>query len=92
MTELILLNLFLSVAFVLAPLMTNRFFLNKSRVYADTHKVTLIVLLLSIFQNLNYLASVWPLFCAFGFLLYLKNEYRNVFSIKGVASSIPFFF
>jgi predicted DCC family thiol-disulfide oxidoreductase YuxK len=92
MTEIILLYLFLSVAFVLAPLMTNRFFLNNSRIYSDAHRIALIVLLFSAFLNLNYLASVWPLFCAFGFLLYLKREYRFIFSAKGLASSIPFVF
>ena len=92
MTELILLNFFLSVAFVLAPLMTNRFFLNNSKTYSDAHKAAIAVLLLGTVLNLNYLAAVWPVFCAFGLLLYLKKEYEFVFSIKGLATCIPFLF
>jgi predicted DCC family thiol-disulfide oxidoreductase YuxK len=92
MTELMLLNLFLSVAIVLAPLMTSRFFLNNSKIYSDAHKVALVVLLIGAVLNLNYLAGVWPLFCAFGFLLYLKKEYGIVFSIRGFATCIPFLF
>lgn len=92
MTELIYLNLFLSVAYVLAPLMTNRFFLNSSKIYSDAHKIALAVLLIGVFLNLNYLAGVWPLFCAFGFFLYLKKEFRLIISLKGFATCIPFLF
>lgn len=92
MIELILLKFFLAVAFVLAPLMTRSFFLNNSKIYAEAHKVTLIFLLSGAILSLNYLAIFWPLFCIFGFFLYLKNEYRFVFSSKGIATCIPFVF
>lgn len=91
MTELILLNFFLGVAFVLAPLMTNRFFLNSSRIYAAAHKVALVVLFIGVVLNLNVLAAIWPLFCIFGFLLFLKKDGFHV-SIRRVADWIPFLF
>jgi predicted DCC family thiol-disulfide oxidoreductase YuxK len=92
MTELIFLNSFLVVGFVLAPLMTKEFFLRDSRVYSDAHKISLLILLMGAALNLSYLAVVWPLFCAFGFFLYLKKSYRFIFSIEGFARCIPFVF
>lgn len=92
MTELMLLNFFLGLAFVLAPLMTNRFFLNNSRTYSDAHKVALILLLIGFALNLNYFATVWPLFCTFGFVLYLAKQERPLFLIRNVINFIPFIF
>lgn len=92
MTELVFLNLFLGVAFVLAPLMTSRFFLSSSRLYLAAHKVALAVLFFGAILKLNYLAGVWPLFCALGLLLHLKNESKSGFSANVVASIIPFAF
>jgi predicted DCC family thiol-disulfide oxidoreductase YuxK len=80
------------VAFAIAPFMTNRFFLKKSQAYSDFHKISLIVLLTGTILNLNYLAVIWPLFCAVGFFLYLKSDYRAVFSAEGIARCIPFIF
>ena len=92
MTELIFLKFFLSVAFVLAPLMTRRFFLNNSKIYSDAHKVALVVLLIGAVLKVNYLSGVWPLFCAFGFLLYLKAQYRIIISLRAFATYIPMLF
>lgn len=92
MTEFILFNLFLGIAFVLAPLMTNHFFLNNSKIYSLVHKIALIVLLIGAVLNLNYTSIVWPLFCIYGVILYLKNEYKFVFSLQGIPTSIPFIF
>ncbi len=92
MTESMLLHFFLGVAFVLAPLMTNHFFLNNSKRYSDAHKSVLMFLLIAACFGLNYFVIVWPLFCAFGLLLYLAKQGRLLFSINGVASSIPFLF
>jgi len=91
-TEIAFLNLFLCVALVLAPLMTNKFFLNDSKVYSDAHKISLFVLLIGVALSLNYLSVVWPLFCSFGFFLYLKNECKLTFSMKSIAGCIPFVF
>lgn len=87
-----LLNLFLGIAFVLAPLMTNHFFLNNSRTYSDAHKVALIILLIGAGFGLNYLAIVWPLFCVFGFVLYSAKQARPLFLIGNAANYIPFLF
>jgi hypothetical protein len=92
MIELMILNFFLGIAFVLAPLMTNRFFLNSSRIYSDAHKVALILLLIGASLHLNYFAIVWPLFCAFGFILYLAKQERPLFLIGNAANYIPFLF
>lgn len=92
MTELMILNFFLGIAFVLAPLMTNRFFLNNSRTYSDAHKVALIILLIGAAFGLNYFAIAWPLFCIFGFFLYLAKQGRSLFLISNAANFIPFLF
>lgn len=92
MTELSLLKIFLGVAFILAPLMTKRFFLNNSAFYSDAHKVALFILLTGAVLHRPHFAGVWPLFCAFGFFLYLRTKGRFVFSIKGLATCLPFLF
>lgn len=92
MNEILILNSFLFVACVLAPLMTNSFFLKDSRVYADGHKTFLLILLCGTLVDFKYASVVWPLFCAWGFLLYLKREVKFVFSSLGVATCIPFVF
>lgn len=92
MAELLILKCFLFVSFLFAPLMTKEFFLKGSRVYADAHKISLLVLLLGAALNINYLVVVWPLFCALGFFLYLKDNYQFTFSAKGAAGCIPFIF
>ena len=83
---------FLFVAFLLAPLMTKCFFLVKSKAYSDVHKASLIALFCGALLNLNYLAVVWPLFCAYGFFLYLKGHHKFIFSVNSVAGCIPFIF
>lgn len=90
--ELPLLKFLLTLAFVLAPLMTYAFFLDGSRLYANMHKGALLVLLLGSLTNLSFLAAIWPLFCAFGFLLYLKTTGKNVLTRVGLAGCIPFVF
>lgn len=92
MTELSFLNFFLGVAFILAPIMTKNFFLKGSKVYSRVHLISLAVILIAVLSELNYLVIVWPLFCLFGFSLYLKQERAQIFSIKGFATCIPFAF
>ncbi len=92
MTEILVLNIALFIAFVLAPLMTKSFFLAGSKIYSDGHKASLMVLLGGALLNVNYTSIVWPLFCSYGFFLYLKSEYKLIFSVKGAAGCIPFIF
>jgi hypothetical protein len=92
MTEIFILSFFLFLAFALAPLVTNSFFINGSKIYSDSHKLAVIVLICGALLNLKHLILVWPLFCVFGFLLYLKNEYKCIVSAKGLATCIPFVF
>ncbi len=92
MSELTFLYLFLCVAFVLGPLMTGAFFLNDSKMYSVAHITALFILLVGAVLNLKESALVWPLFCAFGFFLYLRKESKFLISFNGVAESIPFVF
>lgn len=92
MVEILVLYCFLCVAFVLAPLMTKSFFLDGSKAYSDAHKVSLVIMLCGAVLNLKYAAIVWPLFCAYGFFLYLRKERNFIFSVKGAAGCIPFIF
>ena len=91
-TEITLLNFFLCVALVLAPLMTKKFFLNDSQIYSDAHKISLIIVLTGVALSFNYLSVAWPLFCCFGFFLYLKNEYKCLLSMRGFVGCLPFIF
>lgn len=92
MTEILALYCFLGVAFIMAPLMTKNFFLNDSEVYSGAHKLSLVILICGLLLDLSYLAIVWPLFCMYGFFLYLKKHCKFIFSVKSVAECIPFIF
>lgn len=92
MTEVSILYLFLGVAFIFAPIMTKIFFLNASVLYSRTHSAALVVLIIGWALGINWLAVVWPLFCFFGFFLYIKQEGLQIFSATGLASCIPFAF
>lgn len=92
MTELSILKLFLGVTFLLAPSMTNNFFLNDSKIYSRTHGTSFFILLLGMIFNLRWPSIAWPCFCVFGFFLYIKQEGELIFSTKGLTSCIPFVF
>lgn len=90
--ELSLIYLFISVAFLLAPRMTAHFFLNHSQVYIRFHILALSLLILGGILDLTWMAAIWPMFCVFGFILYLRQERWNIFSTLGLACCIPFVF
>ncbi len=92
MIEILILKLLLFVGLIIAPIQTNHFFLKNSRAYSDAHKIAIYILLCGQFLNLILLFLIWPLFCLFGFLLFLRNEYKTIFSVPSVAFSIPFIF
>lgn len=92
MAEILILNCFLFVALILAPLVTKTFFLKGSKAYSLGHTISLLILLCGALLNLDHTAVIWPLFCAWGFFLYLKNESKFIFSITGLARCIPFLF
>ncbi|MGZ3694310.1 MAG: hypothetical protein ACXWQO_09005 [Bdellovibrionota bacterium] len=92
MTENLILFCFLSVGFVLAPLMTNAFFLRQSRTYAIVHIVVLLLILISVLPGSPHIALAWPLFCTWGFFCYLKNECKFTITIKDAAGCVPFIF
>jgi hypothetical protein len=92
MSEIAILAGLLLVAFVLAPVMTNRFFFDRSRIYLAGHQLSLLLLALAFFLNVRWLFLAWPLFCVFGFLLYLRRDFKSLFSVRGLAIGIPFVF
>lgn len=92
MTEIALLYLFLCIAFFLAPSMTNRFFLNDSKVYSRAHWAVLITVFAALALEMNMLIVLWPLFCIFGFFLFLKKGDKSLLSMRGIATCVPFLF
>ncbi len=92
MTELSFLIFLTIVAFVLAPVMTTNFFLKDSQAYSRLHAVALILLLIGGVLKINWMTAIWPLFCIFGFFHYLRQERWHIFSVRGLASCIPFVF
>ncbi|RYZ75671.1 MAG: hypothetical protein EOP05_07190 [Proteobacteria bacterium] len=92
MTEYILLYFLLGVAILLAPLMTNGFFLRNSKLYGGAHKAAIAVLIVGVIFKLSYLSVIWPVFCVLGFLLFLSQEMKRILTFRGVATCIPFVF
>ncbi len=85
MNEIIILKCYLLIAFVIAPLMTNSFYLNDSRTYSLVHKISLLILVVGTLLGSSYATFIWPLFCAYGFISYLKNR-------RKLTECIPFIF
>lgn len=92
MRQVDLLHALVLWTFVLAPRMTRRLLLGGSQIYGVTHVFALLVLVISLATDLPWLAVVWPLFCAFGFFLLLKNEGVRLLSSRGAVRSLPFAF
>ena len=67
-------KLFLLVAFILGPIMTQVFiFKGKSpKSYAFTHKIVIAILILGELSHLRFLSLVWPIFCVYGLILLLR--------------------
>lgn len=85
MDEIIILKFYLLIAFVIAPLMTNSFYLNHSRAYSYAHITALLILVAGTLFGFSYATFIWPLFCAYGFLSYLKKG-------RKLTECIPFVF
>lgn len=85
MSDILVLHSLLLLAFILAPILTNAFFLQGYKPYAVVHKVGLTILIVGLLLNWSYASFVWPLFCAYGFFLFCKNKFS-------VTPSIPFVF
>lgn len=93
MSELTLLAILLGVAFVVAPLMTNDFYLAGSQTYRKAHIASVLVVSIGVFVlETKALAAVWPAFCAIGFLLHLRNVSASVLTVRGLAACLPFVF
>ena len=67
-------KIFLLVAFILGPVMTQAFiFKDKSTPsYTRIHKVVIAVLILGELTQVKFLSFVWPLFCVYGLALLLR--------------------
>ena len=83
---------FLLISFILAPHLTNCLLLGDSKIYRTLHLVSLVIVLLGIFLKLNEVLAVWFLFCIFGLWLHFRNEVENLWSLKTIATFIPFVF
>lgn len=88
MNEIIILKCYLLIAFVIAPLMTNSFFLNNSRAYSRAHISALIILVAGTLLNFSYATLIWPLFCAYGFISYLRKNPKQTVCISFIFSLI----
>lgn len=92
MDDLRILQIFLAVFFVLAPLMTHFFSLQGSTVFSDAYKSILIILLIGASLNIKELALVWPLFCIFGFILYFRSLYVETNAKNSTTENVVIFF
>lgn len=81
-----LLYSYLAIGLVLAPLMTNHFFLSCSRIYRLAHFFTLGIVATAFLTNFTPLTFVWPVFCAFGAILFLTRK------DKTLPAAVPFLF
>ena len=79
-------------SFILAPLLTNNFFLNNSKIYKCSHIIALIFVLASIIFGIGLLTVVWPAFNLFGLFIHFKNKRKNLFKITTLATFIPLAF
>lgn len=92
MSEIIFLKIFLFIGFIVAPLMTNAFFLQNSKNYAQGHKISIIILLFAVLFQIHSLIIVWPLFCIYGFFSYLRRQGKVTFLSNDIVVYIPFIF
>ena len=72
--EEIYFKLFLLVAFILGPAMTQVFiFKGKGpKTYALAHKIVIAILILGELTHLKFLALAWPAFCIYGLIILLR--------------------
>ena len=91
-TELDFLNVLIMVSFVLAPIVTNILLLQNSKSYGIGHVLSLGVVIIGFLLDMTILFFIWPIFCVFGLFLQLKNRRNDLFSLKSIASFIPFVF
>jgi hypothetical protein len=72
--------------------MTWSFFLNRSRPYLIAQGVTVGFLIAGALGNFKHTILAWPLFCAFGVVLFLKRDYRFLCTPAGAVKALPFAF
>ncbi|MEZ4743859.1 MAG: hypothetical protein R3B45_15680 [Bdellovibrionota bacterium] len=90
--ELSYLNFLLAVALVLGPMMTRKFFLCNSRIYGFAHLIAFLVIAVGFTFSVHELYLIWAFFCLFGFLIFLRNNFSDLFNLKKLAECIPFVF
>jgi hypothetical protein len=90
--ELDILQALLLCSFIAAPRMTGQFYLERPAIYRRAHALALFVVVAGAALHLPASAVIWPLFCALGFALHLRNQGGRVLSALGVATCIPFVF
>lgn len=89
-------NHFLSIVicfgYIIAPLLSNHFFLKNSKSYQWVHILSLIAVLISISGFQKMFSIVWFFFCGYGLYLYLHLHKTDLFQNKHWLGTIPFFF
>lgn len=90
--EIIFLKLLLSVAILLGPLMSYRFFLYNFPRYRKIYYPVSVITIGSLIINIPLLIFLWPIYCLYGFYLNFVQNKQNLYSIKTIASFIPFIF
>lgn len=81
----------LAISCVMVPLLTNTLFLSNSRIYSEIHKFVLAILIGAAIFDIKWLVVIWPIFCAFGYLLFLKKD-GLIFSFARLTTHLPFVF
>ncbi len=80
--EEIYFKLFLLIAFILGPTLTQVFiFKGKGpKSYALIHKIVIAILIIGELAHLSVLSLVWPIFCAYGLIILLRLNGFSIFS------------
>lgn len=84
--EASLLKLYLSVAFIAAPQVTNSFFI-RSKLLSIVHLTVAVIVIFAIYSDQKALSYCWPIFCLIHLVFYFKLGTKSK-----TTNLIPFFF
>tara|TARA_B100000749_G_scaffold280259_1_gene275678 strand:+ start:38368 stop:39177 length:810 start_codon:yes stop_codon:yes gene_type:complete len=91
-SELNYLNSLLTIALILGPLMTRKFFLVHSKIYNYSHIMAFMMVAVGFVLNLPELYLAWPVFCLLGLFLYLRENFTDGINLKTLAEGVPLIF
>jgi hypothetical protein len=90
--ELSYLNFLLAIGLIVGPMMTRKFFLGNSRIYGFAHLIAFLVVAVGFTLSMHELYFAWNIFCLFGFIIFLRKNFSNLFNLKNLAECISFVF